>query len=92
MALLTALDSPPRQKANVKLALLAVAGVTALDVIGAILGFLTPALLGREGEIHGVAHHATPEPGFLLSGKRRHAGAYFAQTECADERALLWSE
>jgi len=36
MALLTALDSPPRQKANVKLALLAVAGVTALDVVGAL--------------------------------------------------------
>ena len=36
MTLLTALDSPPRQRANVKLALLAVAGVTALDVIGAL--------------------------------------------------------
>ena len=36
MTLLTALDSPPRQRANVKLALLAVTGVTALDVIGAL--------------------------------------------------------
>ena len=36
MRLFTALDSPPRQRANVKLALLAVAGVTALDVIGAL--------------------------------------------------------
>jgi hypothetical protein len=36
MTLLTALDSPPRQKTNVKLALLAVAGVTAFDVIGAL--------------------------------------------------------
>jgi hypothetical protein len=36
MTLLTALDSPPRQRANVKLAFLAVAGVTALDIIGAL--------------------------------------------------------
>jgi hypothetical protein len=36
MTLLTALDSPPRQRANVKLGLLAVAGVTALDVLGAL--------------------------------------------------------
>jgi hypothetical protein len=36
MTLLTALDSPPRQRANVKLGLLAVAGVTALDVVGAL--------------------------------------------------------
>lgn len=36
MTLLTALDSAPRQRANVKIAILAVAGVTALDVIGAV--------------------------------------------------------
>jgi hypothetical protein len=36
MTLLTALDSPPRQRANVKLAVFAVAGVTVLDVIGAL--------------------------------------------------------
>jgi hypothetical protein len=36
MTLLTALDAPPRQRARVKLALLAVAGMTALDVIGAL--------------------------------------------------------
>jgi hypothetical protein len=36
MTLLTALDSPPRQRDNVKLALIAVAGVTALDVVGTL--------------------------------------------------------
>jgi hypothetical protein len=36
MTLLTALNSPLRQRENVKLALLAVAGVTALDVVGAL--------------------------------------------------------
>jgi hypothetical protein len=36
MTLLTALDSAPRQRANVKLALLAVAGVTVLDVFAAV--------------------------------------------------------
>jgi hypothetical protein len=35
LTLATALDAPPRQRRNVKLALLVVAGVTALDVIGA---------------------------------------------------------
>jgi hypothetical protein len=35
LLLATALDSPPRQRANVKLGILAVLGVTALDVIGA---------------------------------------------------------
>jgi hypothetical protein len=36
VTLATALDSPPRQRSNVKLALLAVVGVTALDVLGAL--------------------------------------------------------
>jgi hypothetical protein len=36
MTLLTALDSPPRQRHNVKLAVVAVAGVTVLDVIAAL--------------------------------------------------------
>ena len=36
MTLLTALDSPPRQRANVKLALLAVTGMAALDFLGAL--------------------------------------------------------
>ena len=35
LTLATALEAPPRQRRNVKLALLAVAGVTALDIIGA---------------------------------------------------------
>jgi hypothetical protein len=35
LTLATALDAPPRQRRNVKLAFLAVIGVTALDVIGA---------------------------------------------------------
>lgn len=47
MTLLTALDAPPRQRGNVKLGLLAVAGVTALDVLGA---FALSAQRRRDGE------------------------------------------
>jgi hypothetical protein len=62
MTLLTALDSPPRQKANVKLALLAVAGVTALDVV-AVLAIsaqqrrddMPKDMSGRSGYPKGIA-------------------------------------
>jgi hypothetical protein len=80
MTLLTALDSTPRQRANVKLGLLAVAGVTALDVVGALAlsaqrqrDWVPKDMSGKSGYPKGISSSRGAAKGFKVPEDMRAA-------------------